>query len=479
MLSASPGNRHFEGCGRWLFLEKNATPLPGFCKQYIRKCCGRGILDNMRAFVVAAFLLSAALVPAQTHAPKVHGKDELRFTLVLSRHGIRPPLTAASALDAHSSDPWPEWEVPLGYLTPHGGAAIYQMGAYMRLDLARHGLLSAAGCPRSGEIYLYADTDERNIMSTRNTFAGLEPGCEPLPVNMIVQGKGVKDPLFSPIPSTFPPPSAGAVAADRQGALGNDPAAFFSVAANPELKELAHILAPNPAHPAAKPILDDARPLAAASSLVEDLLLEYIDDKPMPEVGWGRVDESTLHRLMPLHAKQFALGTRTPLSARTQSSNLVAHILDTLEQAAQHSQTQHTAPVPGAIGPAGTRLVYISGHDSNLFSVGGLLGLHWTVEGIADDTPPDSQIVFELWQNPKSKEYIVRLLYRAQTIDQLRSGRALTLANRPAEVSLTPPGCHTGQPCSFAVFDHAARSLLDPACIKPDLLPTQIEPSNP
>jgi 4-phytase/acid phosphatase len=65
----------------------------------------------------------------------------------LSRHGIRPPLASASVLDLRSSEPWPEWEVPLGYLTPHGGVAIRQMGAYMRLNMAHNGLLPAAGCP--------------------------------------------------------------------------------------------------------------------------------------------------------------------------------------------------------------------------------------------------------------------------------------------------------------------------------------------
>jgi 4-phytase/acid phosphatase len=433
----------------------------------------------MRPLLFAFLLLTATLVPAQAPVAKSHDRDVLRFTLVLSRHGVRPPLTAKSVLDLRSSEAWPEWEVPLGYLTPHGAQAIRQMGAYMRLDLARKGLFPAAGCPESGEIYLYADTQERTIMSTRNTFAGLEPGCDPRPVHEVAGAPAVDDPVFSPIPSAFPPPSAQAIEADRQAALGNDPAAVFSLAGNPELKELAHILAPDPAHPAAKPILDDPRPLAAGSGLIEDFLLEYTDGKPMQDVGWGRVDEATLRRLMPVYVKGFSLATRTPLSARTRGSNMVAHILGTLEQAAQPAQTQSAKPVPGAFGPVGTRLVYIGGHDSDLSRIGGLFGLHWTVGGITDDTPPDSQIVFELWQNSNSKQYKVRLFYRAQTYDQLRSGLALSLAHPPAKVDLTPPGCHAGQPCPFAVFDHAAHALLDPAYIKPDLLPTQFAPANP
>jgi len=430
----------------------------------------------MRKLIFAALLIAVIVAPLQTHASKNQGEDKLRFTLVLSRHGIRPPIVAASALDLQSSNPWPAWEVPLGFLTPHGGAAIQQMGSYMRQDFARKGLLPAAGCPGSNDIYFYSDTDERNIFSSRSTIAGLEPGCDPLPVYTIAASRHEKDPLFLPVPDTFPPPTAQAVAADQQATLGNDPAAFFSLAANPELKELAFILAPDPAHPAAQPILDDPRPVSAAATLVEDFLLEYADGKPMQEVGWGRVDETTLRRLIPLHTKGFNYITRTPLAARVRGSNLMAHILDSLAQAAQ---SQHAKAVQGALGPVGARLVYISGHDGNLCNLGGILNLHWEADGIADDTPPDSQLVFELWQNLKSQQYSVRLFFRAQTLNQLRTAQALTPAHPPVEVTLTPPGCRANQPCPFADFEKAARALLDPAYIKPDLLPTEIAPSNP
>jgi 4-phytase/acid phosphatase len=436
----------------------------------------------MQKLIVAALLIAASIAPAQTHPSRNHGKDQLRFTLILSRHGVRPPLVANSVLGLRSSSAWPAWEVPLGYLTPHGALAIRQMGAYMRLDLARKGIFPATGCPDSNDIYLYSDTNERTITSTRNTFAGLEPGCDPPPVHIVAASAGIADPIFSPIPGTFPPPSTEANAAEQRAVLGSNPDAFFSLAANPGLKELADILAPDPAHPAAKPILNDPRPLALAPSLIEDFLLEYTDGKPMPEVGWGRVNVPTLLHLMPIYVKGFDLVTRTPLAARSRGSNLVAHILDTLEQAAQAAQpapTQPAVPVPGALGPVGARLVYIGGHDSDLSRIGGLFNLHWNAGSVTDDTPPDSQLVFELWQNSTSKQFSVRLFYRAQTYDQLRSAQALTLASPPVEVSLVPPGCRAGQPCPFAAFDQAARSLLDPAYIKPNLLPTQIAPPNP
>ncbi len=188
----------------------------------------------------------------------------------------------------------------------------------------------------------------------------------------------------------------------------------------------------------------------------------------MSDVGWGRVDEATLRRLIPLHTKQFAVSTRTPLTARTQGSNLMAHMLWTLEQAAQSTRAQVCSWSHRA---GGARLVYLSGHDSNLNYIGGLLNVHWTADGRTDDTPPDSQIVFELWQNSRTKQYSVRLRFRAQTIDQLRSGEDLSLRNPPVEVDLPPPGCEANQSVPFQAS--IARCM---ACLIPPTSQTSSRP---
>jgi 4-phytase / acid phosphatase len=271
-----------------------------------------------------------------------------------------------------------------------------------------------------------------------------------------------------------------------RAALGNDPDTALTAKAHPQLAEFAHILAPDPNHPPATPItaipvsvvanpsgdpvVSNRGPLPTASSLSEDLLLEYADAKPMAEVGWGRVDEAALRRLLTLNVANFTYSVRTPFFARAIASNLAAHTRDTLEQAAD------PAPLPGALGTAGTKLVYISAHDTNLHAIAGLLGLHWTNDGVADGTPPDSQIVFELWQRPGSKQYTLRIKFRAQTLGQLRSASTLTLAAGPEENLLTPPGCRSATHCSYADFRRAALSLLDPAYVKPGPLPTQVAP---
>jgi len=131
---------------------------------------------------------------------------------------------------------------------------------------------------------------------------------------------------------------------------------------------------------------------------------------------------------------------------------------------------------PGAIGPPQTKLVYLSGHDSNIFTLGGLLGLHWRADSRSDDTPPDSQLAFELWQQPGHADYNIRIVYRAQTLAQLRSAETLSLEHPPAEVVLTPTGCVAHKPCQLATFLAAAARAIDPAFVKPDLVPVTLAP---
>ena len=471
--------------------------------------------------ILAALLALTIAAQSQTPKPAPHpatpAPEQLKFTLILARHGVRPPTVANTSINPYAAEPWPTWEVAPGQLTPHGAQVLAELGTYMRLDLVEDGLLPPGGCPAPTDIYLYADTDQRNIDSTRATFAALAPNC-PLDIDtMAPTTTNLRDPLFNPVPGTFPAPTGDPAKAALTAALRPSLDIALSARANPALTELAKILAPDPAHPAAKPILAQKiefadgtygltthGPLSAASNLVEDIELEFLDNKPLAQVAWGRLGttdtqaEQTLRQLMPLHIKAFGLGLRTPLYAKAEGSNLLAHILATLDQAAEpqyigagpdgvlpptannpyaqsgaalHELVGNQAVI--AIGPLGAKLVYLSGHDSNIASLGGLLNLHWTTDNHTDDTPPDSQLLFELWQRPGQKDYDIRIRYRAQTYTQIREATPLTLETPPAEVELTPTGCLPHHPCPLGVFTAAATKRLDSNFVLSTLQPTQ------
>ncbi len=451
--------------------------------------------------LLAAFLLLISLTaPAQTPAKKpAHTPtqpEQLKFVLIVSRHGIRPPLQPSSTINQYAADPWPEWEVGLGELTPHGAIAIQQMGQYMRLRYVEDGLFAPGGCPAPAELYLYADTDHRNIDSTRATFAGFAPNCDHLDIDMMAPTPDNKrDPLFNASHGTAMSPPAATSEAALRAALNTSPEIALTARGNPELNEMAHILAPDHAHQPEKPILKQPveftpgtygvsahGPLASASSLIEDLELEFIDAKPLPQVGWGRLGatdaaaDATLLRLLPLHVKAFGLGLRTPLYARAQGSSLLAHLIATLQQASVGPAASPVVKKIDPIGPIGTKLVYLSAHDSNLFNLGGLLGLHWRADSRSDDTPPDSQLAFELWQRPGASTYNIRIVYRAQTLMQLRTAETLSLTNPPAEVEITPTGCVAHRPCPLATFLAAATRTSDPTFVNPNLVPVTLAP---
>lgn len=88
-------------------------------------------------------------------------------------------------------------------------------------------------------------------------------------------------------------------------------------------------------------------PLNIASTLTENLLLEYTQGMDTSQVGWGCIDGSTLRSLIDLHTVASDFMQRTPVIARAQASNLLDHIHRSLKQAVTRRA------VPGCLEQAG------------------------------------------------------------------------------------------------------------------------------
>src|SRR5262249_22657926 len=99
-------------------------------------------------------------------------------------------------------------------------------------------------------------------------------------------------------------------------------------------------------------------PLNVASTLSEDFLLEYTNGMRADKLGWGRLDSSHLQQIMSLHVAYADLMRRTPYLARVRGSNLLNHVLRSLEQAVNGT------PVKGAAATPESALVVVSGHDT-------------------------------------------------------------------------------------------------------------------
>ena len=376
---------------------------------------------------------------------------------------------------------WPPWRRSPGpsgrsgpeIQTPHGNMLIALMGDYYRTRFVDAGLLSGDPAKDGPLVYLRADNDQRTIETARIIGKALvqagEPEVHSLP-------EGTKDPLFRAEVADVGRPDRELAAAAIRGRLGGDPANIDRAYAA-QLAELKGILFGPGGPPADSPFnmpttisagegsrfLEFSGPLLAAEICTDAFILEYTDGKPANEVGWGKVDGKVITRLLGLHDLLFDLEDRTYYLAQVQASNLTSHIIDTLEQATLGQ------PVPGALGPAGEKVVVIGGHDSNISEVGGLLGLNWWIPGSPmDPTFPAGALVFELWKRGGQDSYFVRVSYVAPTLDQARDAIPFTADNPPARAPIYIPGCSgpgPGYDAPLASFVRQARKVIDPSFI--------------
>jgi 4-phytase / acid phosphatase len=397
--------------------------------------------------VVLAQLSFAAAQTTSTPEGRPEAREQLKFVLVLSRHGVRSPTWTNARLDQYAKRPWPRWPVEPGILTPHGEQLMTYLGAYDRAYFAQLGLLSGEGCADVSHVYLWADTDQRTRESARGLADGMFPGC-----NAQVHAlPGVtRDPLFHyEVDASVHPAEYAALA----GRIGNDPGALLAAYRMP-LEAMQRVLSdcrvercssegktglltlqPSLTADSEDQSVQLRGPLTTAATFAENFQLEYLEGMPADAVGWGRVDEAQMVSLMSLHSASSDLIQRTPAIARAQASDLLSHILQTLSQAGQQK------PVEGAIGPLGDKVLFLVGHDTNISNVAALLNAHWLINGYQrDDAAPGGALVFELWKRPGQSD-AVKVYYEVQTLEQMRNSAPLTIANSPSKAIIFLPGC--------------------------------------
>lgn len=381
------------------------------------------------------------------------------MVVVLSRHGVRSP-TKPDELHAYARQPWPAWQVRPGELTSRGATLMQQFGgAYRRWYGAALGL-AASGCPQSGSVFVWADVDQRTRATGDAILRGFAPGCA------IAVGHAPSDPdaLFDPLPGTGVVNKAESSASILGAVGGNLNGLTQAYGANfATLEQVLGCNGVNCKQIAAVPTTIDndgdgglatiSGGLDMAADVGENLLLEYTDG--YPDVGWGRVDRTRLLQLMQLHifAKRLE---HNRYGARAHSSNITAHILQTLEEGA----SGHA--VAGTLVPPETRFVFLSGHDTQLAELSALLRISWLVKGDQlNDTPPGAALIFELHQSAGGAAF-VRTFFAAQSLDAMRAGDG----RNPSKVAVYVPGCPSFD-CPFATFSRIVKSAIDPAFVMP------------
>jgi 4-phytase/acid phosphatase len=416
-------------------------------------------------FVVACFS-AASLVSFMLRLPVraetlVDPSSTLRMVVVVSRHGVRSP-TDPTELSHYSARPWPTWSVAPGELTPHGAAAMTLFGRSYRETYASEGIFPLRGCPSADSTYVWADVDERTRATGVALLAGIAPNCG------IVEhvADAAVDPLFHALP-TLGKADLKASMDSLLGSVGAAPQAIVP-AFGLSFEDLDDVLgcgsgtcekisnvAPTIVTSPKSGLVELQGPVDLASTAVEDMILAYADGRPLSDVGWGNVDRNRLLALSQLHVLKFAINTESPYSARVQGSNLLAHVLATVDQGASGVRNPKTR------APLAARFVAFVGHDTNLEELAGMLRLRWLLPGYQiNDTPPGGALVFEVRQPLHGGESFVRVFSIAQTLDDMRT----LAANAPERVPVLVPGCPQLD-CPISTFDRVVGGAIDPAFV--------------
>jgi 4-phytase/acid phosphatase len=410
--------------------------------------------------ILSTLLGLAALWPVAA-APR------LKYVVIVSRHGVRAPTWDAARLKEYSDKPWPEWGVAPAELTPHGRDLIMLMAAYYAEWLSKEHLFTSEGCRDAGRVQIVADSSQRTVETGRAFAASLMRGCT---IAVESRPPDQKDPLFSGVGAPDVERSLNAVRA-RLGASPQKLLADFRTA----IDALQSILSGGLDTP--KKLLEPVEigvslsgkgieltgPFAVSSTMSENLLLEYANGFQGADLGWGRLTREKLSKVMELHAFYADMMRRTDYLAPARGSNLLEHVLLSLQQA------ESGKPVPGALGRPGDALLVLAGHDTNLSNLSGMLGLTWSLPGYQpDDTPPGGALIFSLWHDDAAGDSVTAR-YVAQSLDQMRNAEKLTMAAPPESRDVSIPGCDSigvKLGCSWDGFKKTLQKAIDPTFVK-------------
>ena len=410
---------------------------------------------------------------------------QLKQVIIFGRHGIRTPILPNNALNMFAVSPYPTFPPaagapPLGLsvFTPAGAVDETILGGYFRAWLTEQGLLTGNDAADAGTAYFRANGTPLIVQTAQAFAAGLFPSTT---VNINSYPQNENDPLFNSVAAGVALPDYKKAVAAVNGRLGND-AQLITDAYAPELALLRSVLlnyspdqTPAPAAPSGTtdvttiPITTSPGSSSVPVTIsgftdviyaIDPFLMEYTDGLPMADVGWGQLDAASISQIDRLYDLLLDLEFRTPYLARVQSSNLASHIVRTLVQAATGTAT------PGALASPSTNLVVLTASNTNITGLAALFQMDWLLPGYQRDVAAlGGALVFELRQSQSDGEFIVRVSYVAQTMDQLRNQTRFTLAAPPPSTPVFVPGCSVPNAtfdCPLHTFVKIADQVIDP-----------------
>ena len=440
--------------------------------------------------LIAALLTGDAALPSKAAAQEAaQPPGTLLKFVILSRHGVRSPIPKKSELESWTKLTWPTWSCPTkddpkrecqpGELTPRGAQLAGQMGKYYGKYLSS--LFPGDQCPEAGDVFFWADVDERTKDTGLALLRGFRASCDPTKYfhTLVPQ-----DRIFrADLPDTggrcqFDPARAEReILARAGGSLSHvvtslqrelDIAQHWLQCCRESLCQTAWTKtcrwSPPPQNActltshlpscvvATSTKAQTGGSLRVGSTFAEILLLEYANF-PDKDPGWG-IPRADMISAFRVHTTVFDLEQRTPYVATLQGSLLLKKILLALKN--EDDSREGTAP-------AGAKFVAYVGHDTNIANLGGMLDLIWhqPPDYQPNQMPPAGALTFEVRETSTGIPNLY-VAYVAQSLDTLRGKEDRTL-----RTAVSVPGCSTtepGFPCPLDRFEMLVNQKLDPNC---------------
>jgi 4-phytase/acid phosphatase len=277
-----------------------------------------------------------------------------------------------------------------GWLTPHGAQAVARLGSADGRAFRAQRLLPTRGCPARGQVVVVADSDQRTIATAQAWTRSLAPGCA-LPIDHLAQD--VEDPRFNGIAHGLAPYDPAAVDAAVAEAVGPGGLPAQDARMQPLTARLNAILC----GPARSDCGVDHKPTTIAPAVPGEAQAcrdarSRVHRRAGPAAGICRGQAGARGWLGPGQCgrRDRAFGLSCP-GVRARRPAAPGGPRELCRAGADRA--------PGLTGTA--KVTMISGHDTNIANLAGLIDAHWQVPGFAADDPaPGGAFVIERLRGP-------------------------------------------------------------------------------
>lgn len=397
----------------------------------------------LTAVLLFLMIMSAGFASAQTKkSDRFKENYELTEVVVLSRHNIRAPLSGKnSILGKITTHEWTDWTANASELTLKGGVLETMMGQYFRKWLEDEGLFEDGQCPDTDEVNIYSNSMQRTIATAEYFQAGFLPTCNQNFYHRFSSSK--MDPLFFPrltkVSDAFIKQATNEISdmGGRKGILGINESLKTSYDLIAKVIDMKN--SPASKEDSKYSSFDDfntqlifnlgeepnlAGSLKTANTIADALILQYLEVADDKEAAFGHdlsiKDWENISRVKDVYGDMLF---SAPIVAVNVAHPLLMYMKDEL-------QAKHR------------KFTFLVGHDSNIASILSALGAeeYSLPNTIEKKTPIGSKLVFEKWQDKKTKEEYISINLVYQTTTQLRNLKLLTLNNPPANYPLQLSG---------------------------------------